>query len=180
MCFALSLPSLCWAVPQHVQDVLMGIPDSANGICGISELWVSLFLCMCALHFSSHPSLERASCCGVGCEQRPLPVVYSGVVSLEWAKAICGVALGRRWSGIQPRSRAEGSAAVSALVSLYWVSCWWWYCQRGSSLLQKGVSEVTRQQIAEKTFILLHWFVTVARKHLVRISETCEFWLLLS
>lgn len=61
-----------------------------------------------------------------------------------------------------------------------WVSCWWWFCQRGSCLLQEGVSEVTRQQSAEKTFILLHWFVTVARKHLVHISEICEFWLLLS
>lgn len=66
------------------------------------------------------------------------------------------------------------------LWSLCWVSCCWWFCHRGSCLLQKGGSEVTRQQNAEKTFILLHWFVAVARKHLVHISEACEFWLLLS
>lgn len=64
--------------------------------------------------------------------------------------------------------------------SLCWVNWWWWLCQRGSCLLQKGVSKVTQQQIAEKTFILVHWFVAVARKHLVHVSETCEFWLLLS
>lgn len=53
-----------------------------------------------------------------------------------------------------------------------WVSCWW-FCQRGSCLLQEGVSQVTGQQSAEKTFILLHWFVAVARKHLVHILEIC-------
>lgn len=41
------------------------------------------------------------------------------------------------------------------LWSLCWVSCCWWFCPRRSCLLQKGGSEVTRQQNAEKTFILL-------------------------
>lgn len=35
-------------------------------------------------------------CCGVSCEQRPLPVVYSGIVSLELVNAIFGVLSGEK------------------------------------------------------------------------------------
>lgn len=58
------------------------LPDSASGISGISELWMSLFLCMCGLHFSSPPPLERAvlwaKASARGVFRRGLPRVSKG------------------------------------------------------------------------------------------------------
>lgn len=107
-------------------------------------------------------------------------MAYSGIGSIEFMNAIFGVPSGGRWSVYLTSELSRGSVAMSALVSLCWISCWWWLCQRGSCLLQKDLSGVIQQQVGEITFILLRWFVVVARKHFVHVLETGELWLLLS
>lgn len=78
-----------------------------------------LFLCMCGLHFSLHPSTERAYCCGMSCEQRPLPVVYSGIGSIEFVSAIFWVPSGRRWSSLSNlRAKQSECSNVSLGVTV--------------------------------------------------------------
>lgn len=135
-----------------------------------------LFFSACVAYISPciHPLSERTAVVWA------LPVAYSGIGSIEFMNAIFGVPSGGRWSVYLTSELSRGSVAMSALVSLCWISCWWWLCQRGSCLLQKDLSGVIQQQVGEITFILLRWFAVVARKHFVRILETGELWLLLS
>lgn len=78
-----------------------------------------LFFSACVAYIS--PCIHLLSyCCGVSCEQRPLPVVYSGVDSLELVNAIFGVPLGRRWSAhlTSEPSRGEYSNVSFGLTVL--------------------------------------------------------------